>query len=411
MRVAIVSDFAEVNGGAAMVAITSARELAERGVQVLFVHATGPVSPRLDHPAIDVKGLGLEEVWARGNRIGAAVAAIWNIEAARRLQQLLRVTTPTPCLLHVHQWSKAMSPSTLDLGRRSGLPCLVSMHDYFLVCPNGNYFLFSHDQPCQYRPMSTRCVLARCDSRSHAHKSVRLVRQLALRRATAARDASGRFAVIHVSDFARSVAAPFLPKDWLQFVVPNPVDAERRPAVDVSANRAFVFIGRFTREKRPALFAEAAKRAGVPATFLGQGPEEAAIRAADPDARILPWGDATAVQRVLEGARALVFPSAWYETSGLVVAEALARGVPAVVSTATGARDLVRHGVDGWQVAPDDLPALVERLQSLEADDVVQRMGQQAYASYWSEPPDASAHTDRLMAVYQAVLGAEVRAS
>lgn len=54
MRVVIVSDFGSVNGGAAKVAIESARGLAEAGVEIVFACAIGPVSDRLDHPLIRV---------------------------------------------------------------------------------------------------------------------------------------------------------------------------------------------------------------------------------------------------------------------------------------------------------------------------------------------------------------------
>jgi glycosyltransferase involved in cell wall biosynthesis len=162
-----------------------------------------------------------------------------------------------------------------------------------------------------------------------------------------------------------------------------------------------VFVGRFTTEKRCVLFARAALQAGVPATFLGQGPEEQTIRAVNPAARILPWGSAESVEQVLSMARALVFPSVWYETSGLVVAEALARGVPAIVSSATGARDLIRNGVNGLLCEPDSLEALVASLQRLQVDECAARMGENAFALYWANPLSVSAHLDRLLAAYR----------
>jgi len=404
MLVVIVSDYAEVTGGAAKVAIASARGLAERGIRVLFVCALSPVSPRLDHPLIEVHCLGLQEVWSRRNRLGAAVAAIWNRQAARGLDQLLRQVDPARTVVHFHQWTKALSPSVIWATRNSGLPCLISMHDYFLACPNGNYFIFSHKQPCTYRPMSLACLCVDCDSRSYAHKSVRLVRQAALQRAAGHRQATNGLAVIHVSAFARSVAEPLLPRAWRHFVVPNPVDVAMRPRVRVGGNRDFVFVGRFTPEKQAGLFAEAARCARVPATFLGDGPEAQTIRAVYPDARILPWGDRQTVDRLLEGARALVFPSSWYETSGLVVAEALARGVPTIVSRVTAAQDLITDGVNGLLCPPDDLPALVSRLELLKPDDVAERMGRHAFEMYWKAPLSESAHIDRLLTAYDAVL-------
>jgi glycosyltransferase involved in cell wall biosynthesis len=209
--------------------------------------------------------------------------------------------------------------------------------------------------------------------------------------------------MIHVSAFARSVAEPFLPSEIRQFVVPNPVDVVKGQPVAVRDNPGFVYIGRFTTEKRCALFARAALQAGVPATFLGEGPEERTIRAVNPAARILPWGSADEVEQVLSTARALVFPSVWYETGGLVVAEALARGVPVIVARATAARDLVRDGVNGLLCEPGSLEGLVASLRRLQDDDCAARMGQNAFAMYWANPLSSSAHVDQLLGAYRSI--------
>jgi glycosyltransferase involved in cell wall biosynthesis len=209
--------------------------------------------------------------------------------------------------------------------------------------------------------------------------------------------------VIHVSAFARSVAEPHLPAGTWHFVVPNPVDVEKQHPVAVRDNSDFVFLGRFTNEKRCVMFARAAARAGVAAVFLGEGPEEQAIRAANPDARVLPWGSAETVAQVLSKARALVFPSAWYETSGLVVAEALARGVPAIVASATAARDLIRDGVNGLLCEPGSLEDLAAGLRRLRDDDYAAAMGENAFAVYWADPLSTSVHLDRLLDAYRSI--------
>ncbi len=50
---------------------------------------------------------------------------------------------------------------------------------------------------------------------------------------------------------------------------------------------------------------------------------------------------------------------------GYVVAEAMASGLPVIVSTRTGAADLITEGVNGFVVNPRDVDALAERLQFL----------------------------------------------
>jgi glycosyltransferase involved in cell wall biosynthesis len=402
LRVVVVNDFGDVTGGAAKVAITSVRGLAERGVEVAFVCAIGPVSPLLHHPNIEVRCLDLAGVWTTANPLAAAIHGVWNAEGARKLRDVLSDEDPTRTIVHFHQWTKGFSPSIFAAAAVAGFRCVVSLHDYFLFCPNGLYFNFGRGMPCRVRPLSGACVVANCDSRSYAFKAVRLARHGALAGVLGRQNVSP-MSVIHVSAFARSVAEPHLPAGTRHFVVPNPVDVEKRRPVAVRDNSDFVFLGRFTNEKRCVMFARAAARAGVAAVFLGEGPEEQAIRAANPDARVLPWGSAETVAQVLSKARALVFPSAWYETSGLVVAEALARGVPAIVSSATAARDLIRDGVNGLLCEPGSLEDLAAGLRRLRNDDCAAAMGENAFALYWADPLSTSVHLDRLLDAYRSI--------
>jgi glycosyltransferase involved in cell wall biosynthesis len=63
----------------------------------------------------------------------------------------------------------------------------------------------------------------------------------------------------------------------------------------------------------------------------------------------------------LRQADCLVLPSR-NDSFGMAVAEALASGVPVLVSDMVGAMDLVEPGKNGWVVAAGDAPALTERM-------------------------------------------------
>ena len=88
-----------------------------------------------------------------------------------------------------------------------------------------------------------------------------------------------------------------------------------------------------------------------------------------------------------------------------MVAEALARGVPVIVGSATAARDLVQDGVNGLLCAPGSLDSLIGSLRRLQDDDCAARMGANAFAMYWANPLSMSAHIDQLLGAYQAISG------
>ena len=167
MRVVIVSDFGRVNGGAAKVAIESARALAEAGVEVVFACAIGPVSERLIHHNIKIARFEGHEVWAVGSKWAAAKQGIWNAPAGAFLASLL-ASQPKGTVVHLHQWTKAFSPTAIAAAADSGFPVVITCHDYFSFCPVGGYFDFREGKPCQRAPMSLSCITRNCDRASYA---------------------------------------------------------------------------------------------------------------------------------------------------------------------------------------------------------------------------------------------------
>jgi colanic acid/amylovoran biosynthesis glycosyltransferase len=84
--------------------------------------------------------------------------------------------------------------------------------------------------------------------------------------------------------------------------------------------------------------------------------------------RITGWISSQQVRQELQAARAMVLPS-FAEGLPVVIMEAMALGRPVVSTTVAGIPELVRHGVDGWLVAPGDVDSLTDALmQVLDAD-------------------------------------------
>lgn len=174
--------------------------------------------------------------------------------------------------------------------------------------------------------------------------------------------------------------------DGIQRLVP----VDPRPAAGwPPATVVLASLGRLAPEKSPDVLLDAV--AGVPRGHLlviGGGPSEAALRErakrADLAGRVaftgaLPRPEALAR---LAGGDLFLFASRT-ETQGLVLAEALAAGLPAIALDGPGVRDSVRDGVDGVIVAseppadrPTRLAAAIEGL--LQDADRRQRLATRA---------------------------------
>jgi len=400
MRVVIVSDFATVNGGAAKVAIESARGLAEAGADIVFACAIAPVSERLTHPNIAVELFGADEVWKVGGRLAAARQGIWN-DAAHGWLSALLARQPAGTVVHLHQWTKAFSPAAIAAAAGSGLPVMVTMHDYFSFCPVGGYFDYKASEPCTRAPMGAACMGANCDRASYAHKLVRVARQWRSDRALAAcRDLT----FIHVSAFARRFAEPFLPATARHVTIENMTAHPAVAASALSSRRHAVYLGRLTEEKGVLVLAEAARRAAVPVRFVGEGPMAAEIARLNPDAELTGWVDAERAEAEIAAARVLAAPSLWYETGPMTVVEAMACGIPAIVSASMGASGWVEDGVTGRHVPAADVAALAAALKEAMGE-AAGPWGEAAQARWQADPFTLERHVQRLCAAYQAGQG------
>lgn len=399
MHVILLADHAIAEGGAPQVAIASARALAEAGVSVTYLHGVGDAgASTLDHPLIRRIGLGGRDIHAKP-ALQALRDGLWNREPLAHLWTILAAAPPRS-VLHVHQWTKYFSPSLFSVLRASGLPLILSMHDYFAACPTGLMYRFDQSAPCALTPLSARCILVPCDPKSFAHKGVRVLRTHLVRRALG----EAPLDVIHVSEIGQRTIAQHLPSAARHHVLENPIEIPRPSTLREGIGTQVVYCGRLTPEKGAEIVAEAARKAGMPALFLGDGPSAARIREIDPHAEITGWMPRETVRkRLLNDARVLVAPSLWPETGPLVVAEAMALGVPVIVSERAGAAGRVKQGVTGF-ITPPDATVIADALQAISDEETVRRMGQAAQHAFWEAPPSPERHAAGLIAIYDAAI-------
>jgi glycosyltransferase involved in cell wall biosynthesis len=132
-----------------------------------------------------------------------------------------------------------------------------------------------------------------------------------------------------------------------------------------------LFAGKLIDKKRPAdLLAAAARVAGVHALIVGDGPLraecEATAVALGAAATFVGFLNQSEMPNAYAAADVLVLPSERQETWGLVVNEAMASGLPAIVSEAAGCvPDLIIPGETGYAYPPGDIEALAAALRAV----------------------------------------------
>jgi glycosyltransferase involved in cell wall biosynthesis len=328
-RVVLINDFSEVGGGAQAVVILLAQQLADLGIKVTLVVGDGGKLADRDNKYIEVVSLCEPPLLERPARI-AATKGLYNFAAANMLSQwILRNDTPRT-VYHLHNWSHILSASIFSSLRRVHRRTVMHAHDYFLVCPNGAFNDFRRGEVCQLAPMSSACISTNCDKRNFAHKLWRVARQEIRRNLWDFDKFQTDVLMVHEGmsePFIRSGVASSQLRS-----VRNPSVPYTNSRIEAENNREFVFIGRTGEEKGVSDFLEAAREAGAPARIIGSGNNVRALSEQFPEAIFDGWRSHSEIACLVGSARMVVVPSRYPEPFGLVITEALASGIPVILS-------------------------------------------------------------------------------
>jgi len=123
-------------------------------------------------------------------------------------------------------------------------------------------------------------------------------------------------------------------------------------------------VSELVRHKRVHVALAAARRARVPISVVGSGPEHAALSEAYPEAEFLGRASDEELVGLYARARAVVVPSV--EEFGITAVEAQASGRPVIAAGAGGALETILDGQTGRLVAPDDVAAFADAIATIE---------------------------------------------
>ncbi|MDQ4142594.1 MAG: glycosyltransferase family 4 protein [Actinomycetota bacterium] len=340
-----------------------------------------------------------------GSLLGKALLpgqVVWSEKTRRSLSAHLQRFCPD--VVHVHNTFPLFSPSVLYACRKHLVPVVATLHHYRLLCPSGD--LFRDGQVCHecVGRIPLPAVRHGCyhDSRL---STVPLVAS-SITHATAWRELVSAY--IFLSRAQREIFAPMGLPPGRMFVKPNFVP-EPQPIIP-SRESMVAFIGRLTKAKGIDilmqawdLFTDRERRNTLRLTVVGAGPLQRQVETWASRRPSVQWlGPLSRPQcsAVMARARAVIVPSRWEETFGLVAVEAMGAGVPPVASTRGSFPELITARSDGVLFDPEDPRALATVLEDI-ADNPSQyeAYGRRARRTYERRFRSES-NIDQLLAIY-----------
>jgi glycosyltransferase involved in cell wall biosynthesis len=321
----------------------------------------------------------------------------WNPRAARRTSRAIQVSQPD--VVHVHNTWFALSPAAVAAASRLQKPVVMTLHNYRLACANG--LLFRDGRPCQLclKGSTLNAVRYRC-YRGRLVSGIAAANIAFHRRAGTWPRIVDLFVVL--SEFARGLAEEMgLPANRIE-VKPNSV-ADPGPRSGRAADSdTLLFVGRLSEEKGISLLLKAWKRArpeGLRLLVIGDGPLGHQMTALPPGVQYAGRLPHDQVLDQMRSARALIFPSQWYEGQPMVLLEALACGLPVLGSAHGGVGELVRWLGESWCVPPASVEGWMAAMRRL--DDTVIDQGSGRAREIYLERFASGPAIRRLLRVYQ----------
>jgi glycosyltransferase involved in cell wall biosynthesis len=296
-------------------------------------------------------------------RFELAKATLWNRENYRELRSLVRRERPQ--VAHFHNTFPLISPAGYYAARAEGVPVVQTLQNYRLLCPNA---LFFRDggvcEDCLGKAVPWPGMVHACYRDSNMASGA-VAAMLATHRALGTWKETVDVYLALTEFHRRKLVQGGLPEEKVMvkpnFVYPDPGTGE-------GGGDYALFVGRLSPEKGLETLLGAWKLLGeqVPLKIAGDGPEADRVAEASRGTGGVEWLGAQPREQIvslMKDARALIFPSVWYEGLPVVITEAYAAGLPVIASNLGNMSTVVEHGRTGLHFRPGDPEDLAARVE------------------------------------------------
>jgi glycosyltransferase involved in cell wall biosynthesis len=310
--------------------------------------------------------------WPLTRKAALPALSVYNPAVRRELTDLLGRERPD--VVHVHNTFPMLSASVLEACRDAAVPVVATMHNYRLACASGDFF--RDGQPCHACADGSVGAALRhgCYRGSRAATVPVATALLASRRSW--RELVSAYVFISVSQ-RDLLAGVGLPSERV-FVKDNFVASPPVPAAGTTESRGHLVssLGRLDAAKGVPLlmaawdhFRRANPRSPLRLAIAGDGPLMGRVRdwaTGHGSVDVLGHLSRPEATALIARSLAVVVPSAWEETFGLVAVEAMAGGVAPIVPDRGSFPDLVTDGVDGALFRPGEARDLAGLLADVD---------------------------------------------
>lgn len=303
-------------------------------------------------------------------------------------------------IVHVHNTLNLISPAVYYAALSCKVPVVQTVHNFRLLCPGATFYRDGHIcEDCMEHGLG--CAVKHNCYRESKVQTLACVINTWIHRMTGIYN---KINYLCLTEFTRQKMIQVYPKAK-NYIKPNFVYDEGGNA---EPEDYYLFIGRIEEIKGVQVLIDAfAQMPDINLKMAGTGVLDQAIQNRIEKERLtniemLGFQAKSDINRLLKHARALIMCSQWYETFGMVIAEAYSNGTPVIVGNIGNIKDLVVDGKTGILFEYDSSNALANAVRCVENMDSKQ-MGEKGYQLF-RENLSSEANYEQLRKIYQKVL-------
>ncbi len=400
MKIILVNKFYYRRGGAESYLLDLEKKLLAEGHDVAVFSMHHPKNEPSPWAKYFVSRISFHEsgLWSK---LKSPFRLLYSFEAKRKFEAL--VNDFKPDIIHIHNIYHQISPSILPVAKKHGIPAVMHLHDYKLICPN--YQMFDRGEICYdcAAPNYYRCVSKRCMNGSLS-RSIGATLEMYVHHSLLKIYEKNIDGYIAPSNFMKTTCVRFgVPAERIS-VLYNFISSSA-PYTGKLGNYV-AYIGRLSPEKGIDVLIKALALASsdLVLEIAGEGPDRSRLEKLVQDtgmqARVHFTGRLSggALDEVIDRARAIVIPSVWLENMPFSALEAMAKGKLVIASNIGGLGELIKDQESGLAFPSADEKALAHILNNID-DDKAARLGaaaRQAVAEYTIDN-----HYKKLMEIFR----------
>ncbi len=366
MKVLLINKYHTIKGGTETYYFGLQELLKKRGHHVICFAMEDEKNIPCEQSDYFVKNVEFNGDVSLINKVTSGFKMLYSFEAKKKLTQLLKDEKPD--VIHINLFHRHLTISILDAIKKSGIPCVFTMHDLNCICPN-HIMLDNEGKICDLciNNKFISCAKKKCVKCSAMKSYLAAFEAYTYKKS----DAYNKIDLFITPSYfykqllikAGITKAPI--KHFKNFL---PSSTEYKV---YDAESYILFYGRLSVEKGVITLLKAMKNIDYQLYIVGTGPQEDEIKAFAKDKNLLDkvcfkgFQTGESLKNFVRHAKCVVVPSEWYEASGYTASEAMACGTPIVVTDIGGLPENIEDGISGFLSKPFDEEDLAEKINKV----------------------------------------------